>query len=144
MSRTPKWIDASLRFRVLDRSDAEGFGRDDPGAVWPEKVTAADVVHDGAEVILVGHRSTQWYSGANNPPPNIVGNGTSRAAHRGPSLVARSRKLHGPIGEVLRGVEIGDELGEAEIVTLFRARGPEVVAIATAADALRRDTVGDD
>jgi len=144
LSATPKWIDQSLRFRVLDRSDAEGFGRDDPGAVWPEKVTAADVVHDGAEVVLVGHRSTQWYSGANNPPPNIVGDGTSRVAHRGPSLVARSRKLHGPIGEVLRGVEIGDELGEAEIVALFRARGPEVVAIATAADALRRDTVGDE
>ncbi|MFM8970663.1 MAG: 7,8-didemethyl-8-hydroxy-5-deazariboflavin synthase CofG, partial [Actinomycetota bacterium] len=121
LSATPKWIDASLRFRVLDRSDAEGFGRDDPGAIWPEKVTAADVVHDGAEVILVGHRSTQWYSGANNPPPQLVG---------GASLVARSRKLHGPIGEVLRGVEIGDELGEAEIVALFRARGPEVVAIA--------------
>ncbi|MFM8016170.1 MAG: 5-amino-6-(D-ribitylamino)uracil--L-tyrosine 4-hydroxyphenyl transferase CofH, partial [Actinomycetota bacterium] len=129
------WIDASLRFRVLDRSDAEGFGRDDPGAIWPEKVTAADVVHDGAEVILVGHRSTQWYSGANNLSPQLVG---------GASLVARSRKLHGPIGEVLRGVEIGDELGEAEIVALFRARGPEVVAIATAADALRRDTVGDE
>jgi len=135
LSSSPKWIDESLRFRVLDRSDAEGFGRDDPGAIWPEKVTSADVVHDGAEVVLVGHRSTQWYSGANNPPPQLVG---------GATLIARSRKLHGPVGEVLRGVEIGDELGEEEIVALFRARGPEVVAIIAAADALRRDTVGDD
>jgi len=63
-----KWLDDSLYFKVLDRSDAEGLGRDDPGQVWPEKVTAADVVQDGAEVILIGHRSTQWYSGANNPP----------------------------------------------------------------------------
>ena len=144
LSATPKWIDASLRFRVLDRSDAEGFGRDDPGAIWPEKVTAADVVHDGAEVILVGHRSTQWYSGANNPPPALVGGTGSSRATSGPSLVARSRKLHGPVGEVLRGVEIGDELGEDEIVALFRARGPEVVAVAAAADAARVATVGDD
>jgi FO synthase len=56
-----KWLDGSLHFKVLDRSDAEGLGRDDPGQVWPEKVTAADVVHDGAEVVLIGHRSTQWY-----------------------------------------------------------------------------------
>ena len=135
LSATPKWIDESLRFRVLDRSDAEGLGRDDPGSIWPEKVTAADVVHDGAEVVLVGHRSTQWYSGANNPPPTLV-------APR--SLVTRARPLHGPVGEVLRGIEIGDELGEDEIVTLLRARGPEVQAVAHVADRVRRETVGDD
>ena len=67
-----RWLDEFLRFKVLDRSDAEGLGRDDPGQVWPEKVTAADVVQDGAEVILIGHRSTQWYSGANNPPPVLI------------------------------------------------------------------------
>ena len=153
LSATPRWIDASLRFRVLDRSDAEGLGRDDPGAVWPEKVTAADVVHDGAEVVLVGHRSTQWYSGANNPPPQLVGEtAAGRASDRpslvarssGPSLVARSRKLHGPVAEVLCGVEIGNMPGEDEIEALFRARGPEVVAVAAAADALRRETVGDE
>jgi FO synthase len=135
LSTSPSWIDESLRFRVLDRSDAEGLGRDDPGAIWPEKVSAADVVHDGAEVVLVGHRSTQWYSGANNPPPKLVDAG---------SLTTRSRKLHGPVGEVLRGVDIGEELGEDEIVTLLRARGPEVRAVAHAADMLRRQTVGDD
>ena len=136
LSATPRWIDASLRFSVLDRCDAENFGRDDPGAIWPEKVTAADVVQDGAEVVLIGHRSTQWYSGANNPPPQLVGTK--------PSVAARSRKLHGPVGEVLRGVELGNELGEQEIVALFRARGPEVRAVALAADELRRATVGDD
>jgi FO synthase len=60
-----KWLDPALHFPVMDRTDAEGLGRDDPGAFWPEKVTAADVVHDGAEVVLVGHKSTQWYSGSN-------------------------------------------------------------------------------
>jgi 7,8-didemethyl-8-hydroxy-5-deazariboflavin synthase CofH subunit len=45
---------------------------------------------------------------------------------------------------VLRGVELGQQLGEHEIVSLFRARGPEVRAVADAADDLRRATVGDD
>jgi FO synthase len=145
LSDSPRWIDSDLRFRVLDRSDAEGLGRDDPGAVWPEKVTAADVVHDGAEVVLVGHRSTQWYSGANNAPPHLLGDTRPDGAGRVTrSIIERSRKLHGPVGEVLRGIELGDELGEAEIVTLFAARGPELVAVARAADDLRRATVGDD
>ncbi|NBO84585.1 MAG: 7,8-didemethyl-8-hydroxy-5-deazariboflavin synthase subunit CofH, partial [Actinobacteria bacterium] len=145
LSETPRWIDAGLRFRVLDRSDAEGLGRDDPGAIWPERVTAADVVHDGAEVVLVGHRSTQWYSGANNPPPQLLGSAQPDGARRAPrSVIERSRKLHGPVGEALRGVELGHELGEPEIVALFKARGPELVAVARAADELRRLTVGDD
>jgi len=145
LSETPRWIDAGLRFRVLDRSDAEGLGRDDPGAIWPERVTAADVVHDGAEVVLVGHRSTQWYSGANNPPPQLLGSAQPDGAQRAPrSVIERSRKLHGPVGEALRGVELGHELGEPEIVALFKARGPELVAVARAADELRRLTVGDD
>ena len=29
-----RWLDAGLRFAVMDRSDAEGLGRDDPGAVF--------------------------------------------------------------------------------------------------------------
>lgn len=141
LSATPKWIDAGLRFAVLDRGDAEGFARDDPGAIWPEKVTAADVVHDGAEVVLVGHRSSQWYSGANNPPPRLVEVPTPSGAHATPTP---PRKLHGPVGEVLRGISMGQQIGEHEMVALFRARGPEVVAVARAADDLRRELVGDD
>ena len=145
LSEQPRWLDSGLRFRVLDRSDAEGLGRDDPGAIWPEKVTAADVVHDGAEVVLVGHRSTQWYSGANNAPPQLIGGSRTYSAGRVTrNIIERSRKLHGPVGEVLRGIELGDELGEAEIVTLFAARGLEMVAVARAADDVRRATVGDD
>ena len=70
--RPERWLHPALQFPVMDRSDAEGLGRDDPGAIWPEKVTAADVVLDGAEVVLVGHRSTQWYSGATQPPPTLL------------------------------------------------------------------------
>jgi FO synthase len=123
------WIDAALHFPVQDRSDADGFGRDDPGEIWPEKVTAADVVHDGAEVILVGHRSSQWYSGANVAPP---------------TLVPSTKKLSPAIAEVLACAESGEELNEQQIVTLFRARGREVSAIAEFADHLRRQTVGEE
>ena len=127
-----KWLDEFLRFKVLDRSDAEGLGRDDPGQVWPEKVTAADVVQDGAEVILIGHRSTQWYSGANNPPPVLIS-----ARNDGKRIET------GRVAEVLRGVELGQQVDQDEIITLFSARGPEVDAVAALADQLRKQVVGD-
>jgi FO synthase len=124
-----RWIDESLRFAVMDRSDAEGLGRDDPGAVWPEKVTAADVVHDGAEVVLVGHKSTQWYSGSNVRPVELV-------PHPRPHATGR-------IAEIIEGHRMGQELGEGEVVDLFRARGPQVGLIADYADELRFQAVGD-
>ena len=127
-----KWLDDSLYFKVLDRSYAEGLGRDDPGQVWPEKVTAADVVQDGAEVILIGHRSTQWYSGANNPPPVLI-------SARNDGIKIKT----GAIAEVLRGVELGQQVDQDEIITLFSARGPEVDAVAALADQLREQVVGD-
>ncbi len=125
-----EWLDEGLRFAVLDRSDAEGLGRDDPGALWPERVSAADVVHDGAEVVLVGHRSTAWYSGATTPPPRLV---PGHPHVRPGSAVAR----------VLAKVDAGHPVGHDDIVTLFSARGPEVAAIAAVADRLRAETVGD-
>ncbi|MFZ0876608.1 MAG: 7,8-didemethyl-8-hydroxy-5-deazariboflavin synthase CofG, partial [Pseudonocardiaceae bacterium] len=59
-----RWLHETVRFGVLDRSDAEGLGRDDPGAVFPEHAARATDVADGAEVTLAGRRSTAWYSGA--------------------------------------------------------------------------------
>ncbi|MSO59363.1 MAG: 7,8-didemethyl-8-hydroxy-5-deazariboflavin synthase subunit CofH [Ilumatobacteraceae bacterium] len=125
-----RFLDEALRFAVMDRSDAQGLGRDDPGALWPEKVTAADVVQDGAEVVLVGHKSTQWYSGSNVKPLTLIPLPTSRATGR--------------IAEIIQGHRSGQEIGQEEIVALFGARGPEVGAIAQYADQLRRDVVGDD
>ena len=129
-SNPDRWIHPELHFAVLDRSDAESLGRDDPGALWPEKVTAADVVLDGAEVVLVGHRSTAWYSGATNPPPALVPGDTMI----GPDA---------PVRRVLDKVHAGEHVDQSDIVTLFAARGREVAAIAEVADQLRRDTVGD-
>jgi FO synthase len=123
-----KWLDPAVQFPVQDRSDAEGLGRDDPGAIWPEKVTAADVVLDGAEVVLVGHKSTQWYSGSNVRPMTLV-------PHNAPTATGR-------IAEIVEGHRNGQELGEQEVVDLFRARGPEVGFLADYADELRYRAVG--
>ena len=124
-----RWIHPDLRFPVLDRSDAEGLGRDDPGAVFPEKVHGTREVDDGAEVILIGEPSTQWYSGADVAPA---------------VLVPRPAAVTGRVREILDGVRAGQELGEDEIVALFAARGPEVAAIAGLADEVRRSVVGDE
>ncbi len=123
-----RWIDAGLHFAVLDRSDAEGLGRDDPGSYFPEQIAAAIEAGTGAEVVQIGRRNTAWYSGAAVEPTR---------------LVPGSPKAGGRVGEVLAGVLAGQEVDEDEIVTLFGARGPEVAAVAEVADDLRRRTVGD-
>ncbi|MDQ3769951.1 MAG: 5-amino-6-(D-ribitylamino)uracil--L-tyrosine 4-hydroxyphenyl transferase CofH, partial [Actinomycetota bacterium] len=58
-------------------------------------------------------------------------------------LLPAPARATGPVGEVLDGVRAGQEPGEAELVTLFAARGTEVAAVAEVADALRREAVGD-
>ena len=124
-----RWIDEGLHFAVTDRSDAEGLGRDDPGSQFPERTMERARAGDGADVELVGERSTQWYSGAGTDPAVLLP-GRSAAG--------------GAVGEVLQGVADGSEVGFDEIVTLFGARGPEVAAVAAVADDLRRAIVGDD
>ncbi|HVN51453.1 MAG TPA: 7,8-didemethyl-8-hydroxy-5-deazariboflavin synthase CofG, partial [Acidimicrobiales bacterium] len=66
-----RWLDEAMRFPVLDRSDAEGLARDDPGAVFVQRITPAapEQVDQGVEVLHIGPRSTQWYSGASVAPP---------------------------------------------------------------------------
>ncbi len=131
--RPETWLDEALRFPVMDRSDAEGLGRDDPGAVFPEKAefVKKDQAGDGADVVLIGDRSTQWYSGAPVPPVDLI-------SGRGDEVTS------GPVAEVLAGVRSGQEAGHDELLTLFSARGPEVAAVAAVADELRQAIVGDD
>ncbi len=128
-----RWFDPALHFAVMDRSDAEGMGRDDPGAFFPERTMEKSDVTDGAEVVLVGHKSTAWYSGADQPPPVLL---------RGPAS-DRVGAIGGTVAEVLAAAREGEELDEDGIVTLFSARGPEVAAVAQFADELRRETNGD-
>ena len=77
-------------------------------------------------------RDASWCSGGETPPPVLVGGlPPLHAPHRG-----------GAVAEVLAGVALGQEVGAAEIVTLFGARGPEVRSVAEVADDLRRQVVG--
>jgi FO synthase len=178
-----RWLDERLRFPVLDRSDAEGLGRDDPGAVFPQNVGEVRNVGDGAEVVLVGRRSTAWYSGADAQPAMLLDSERSLRSLSPPSaarrwrfprradedlgaeeepitLLGSERSLRslsppsaarrwrlpgrdGDVGEVLDGIRLGQEPGVDELVALFRARGPEVPAVAQMADELRAATVGD-
>lgn len=123
-----RWLDPAMRFAVLDRADAELLGRDDPGAHFPEKVSGTVDTGDGADVILVGERSTAWYSGGGSTPPLLLAPGAA---------------VRGRVAEVLDGVRAGQEPGVEELVALFEARGPEVAAVAELADELRRELVGD-
>jgi len=125
-----RFLDEALRFPVLDRSDAESLGRDDPGAVFPEKAEFVKVGDDGADVVIVGDRSTQWYSGSPSTPPHLIDRDHA--------------PIKGAVAEVIDGVRAGQEVGHDEIVTLFSARGPEVAAVAALADDLRKEIVGDD
>lgn len=123
-----RWVHDDLRFAVLDRSDAEGLGRDDPGAVHPQTVGEVRNVGDGAEVVLVGRRSTQWYVGLDTDPP---------------ALIPGEARSSGAVGEVLDGVRAGQVPDEDQLVTLFSARGREVAAVAAVADELRSKVSGD-
>ena len=80
--------------------------------------------------ILIGHRSTQWYSGAD---VDAAGAG-ARPRRPGPGRGARGAR---------RRACSARRSGDDEIVTLFSARGPEVAAVAEVADELRREAVGD-
>lgn len=125
-----RWLDDSLRFPVLDRSDAEGLARDDPGAVLVQRLAPPSPaqVDQGVEILHVGERSTAWVSGGATPPMTLAP-GQPRAG--------------GAVGEVLAGVLLGQTPGVDELLTLFAARGREVAAVAEVADDLRRRTVGD-
>lgn len=123
------WVHPELRFNVLDRAESDGMARDDPGAMFPEKAEFVKQGDDGADVVLIGDRSTQWYSGAPVDPPD---------------LISDDRPIGGAVAEVLDGVRAGQEVDAEQLLILFRARGPEVAAVARVADELRKEIVGDD
>jgi FO synthase len=114
-----RWVADTMRFPVLDASDAEGLGRDHP-----------------------------WCSGGEVPPPRLLDTGTdtnpdaSGRVDRPPVVTVAGGGS--AVGDVLAGVALGHPLDEDQIVTLFAARGPEVRAVAEVADHLRVEAVGDE
>ena len=83
-------------------------------------------------------RDADWCSGGEASPPPLLDQAGS------PPTAATGWTGRGAVAEVLAGVALGQEVGEAEIVTLFSARGPEVRQVAEVADDLRRRIAGDD
>jgi len=79
-------------------------------------------------------RDDAWAAGGEIAPPALL------PAALPPGWTARART---PVGEVLDGVLAGETVDVDEIVTLLRARGPDVLEVAAVADQLRAETVGD-
>ena len=116
-----RWLAESMRFPVLDASDAEGLG------------TRPSLVLGRGDATSRPAR------------PRTTPTSGRRAGRRRHHPTGRHLEhTRSAVGDVLVGVELGEAVGEDEIVTLFGARGPEVRAVADLADRLRRQTVGDE
>jgi FO synthase len=125
--------------RLREQTEANGFALAPRLTIYPEFAQRPDEwLHpDVRTAVLVAQdmdalaRDTAWSPGRDDlEPPTLL-----------PAALAR---VNGAVGEVLEGVRAGQEVGEGEIITLLRARGPEVAAIAGVADDLRRQIIGDE
>ncbi|HEX2240158.1 MAG TPA: 5-amino-6-(D-ribitylamino)uracil--L-tyrosine 4-hydroxyphenyl transferase CofH [Actinomycetota bacterium] len=108
------WLDADLRARVLDATDAEGYRRPDD----------------------------QWHSGASADPPEgarIALEQARAGAWRVPGRIMRPALV-----EVLDRAADGQAPSEEEVALLFTARGAEAERLYAVADQLRREVVGDE
>ena len=121
-SRPGQWLAPSMLTAVLHRSDAESLGRGHP---WS---SGGDLTPPN----LLPPKPT-GRKNRTDCPENAASSGRAGAGRAGPGRVA----------EVLGGIELGQVPEVEEITTLFSARGPEVAAVAAAADALRQRIVGD-
>jgi FO synthase len=78
-------------------------------------------------------RTDDWCPGEDREPP------TSDLA----AISAAPSDVEPALSNILAKARAGSDLDEAEVVRLFRARGPEFTAVVRAADALRRERNGD-
>ena len=80
-------------------------------------------------------RLDRWHAGAGNPVPESASQWLALA---GSDTATASI----PVQHILDRARRGEELTEAEVVTLFRSEGADLNATLCAADALREQTVG--
>jgi FO synthase len=133
-ARSPaEWADESLQRAVFNLTDGEGLARTDdwcPGRIGP-----------------LPSRELKWLSSASAATPRSAPDGRHPLPLRDRVIPQRGGgegALTGAgLSYTLRRARQGDELTEAEIVELFRARGGDFTAICRAADALRRKVNGD-
>ena len=110
-----RWVAPELRAKVLDAIDAEGYRRPEDEA---------------------------WFSGIEVDPPErsfLDVEAAKAGAWRVPGRVTRP-----PFLTALGRAEAGERLTESEIALLFTARGAELERLYSVADAMRKETVGDD
>ena len=139
---TPDHVNPERPWPALDRlqaaTEAKGFTLAPRLTIYPERALDPERWLDPAMRFAVMDNSDseglsrepgeRWYSGVEEEPPALL---------PGPGHTGSA------VGEVLEGIRLGQRPGVDEIVTLFSARGPEVRAVAEAADHLRRELVGD-
>jgi hypothetical protein len=117
-----------LRFPVLDRSDAEGLGRDDPGAVHPQTV--------GRSAPPAGRRRGRAGRAA------LDDSGTRHSTPTAAATSARTRSeapATGAVAEVLDGVRAGEQSpARTRSPPCSRPAAPRWLAVAELADELRR------
>ncbi len=78
-------------------------------------------------------RTDAWSPGEDEPPPaEILG-----------QIGQQPKQVSSDIAQILERARGGEDLGEADIVRLIRARGDDFGAVVQAADALRQETAGD-
>lgn len=146
-----KWLAPEVRFSVLDNSDAEHLARDNdrgwysgapksPPDLLPPAISDLAASHEIITTEIAPITGTLLPTSMPLASHEII---TTEIAS--PDFVPAFTPLpKSPVAEVLDGVRAAQEAGEAEIVTLFSARGPEVRAVAEAADELRREIAGDE
>jgi FO synthase len=81
-------------------------------------------------------RVDAWFAGERTGPPSDV---LARVGRR----PARGTRVPADLAAVLDRALAGEDLGEADVVRLFAARGDEIDAVTSAADTLRREVNGD-
>ena len=112
------WVDPELRSAVLGMIDAEGYPRTDG-----------------------------WAAGERTPPPDAVldlmRSGSGEGNSKPGESASRPDGISGPVSAVLDRLRDGEQPAEADVETLFRARGEDFRAVVRAADALRERVNGD-
>ncbi|MXY51116.1 MAG: 7,8-didemethyl-8-hydroxy-5-deazariboflavin synthase subunit CofH [Gammaproteobacteria bacterium] len=78
-------------------------------------------------------RTDTWSPGEDEPPPA----GILR------QIGQRPKQVSSDVAEIVESARRGEDLAEADIVRLIRARGDDFGAVVQAADALRQETAGD-
>jgi FO synthase len=114
--------------------DARGFTLAPRLSVYPEFISSSGFLDEKVRPAVLAHadstflaRNDNWFSGSDVTPPERP----------------TSRSTTSDVTALLSRYTPGYEFDRDELVTLFRARGADVNAVADLADAVRQELVGD-